>query len=249
MKYSDEPIKCRSFFSCIFFLHTNIFPYAVRLAMNSIAQSKKRKRSYNSDEVRATVRAYKAAKKFVNDHPSSTLSPIEIAQETSGGASKRQIERWIKMDNSDAARRNRLRHRGKKVKIKIEFQWLAIGHVLHRRSRLLVVHRDHVVEFLLNHLHLKVHREYVSKLLNKFGISVQRVLPRETRMTDEKVVDDAIELIAEIRREGWKPHNTYIMDETGLWSNVVDSYTYSPVNSCEFLNKRKFAHFSFVEGV
>lgn len=207
--------------------------------MSGINKSLKRKRSYSGDVVRATLRAFKSAKKFVDDHPGSALDPMKVAQETSGGASKRQVYRWFRSDNTDTARKKRLRKRGATKKIKIECQWLAVGHVLNRRAALLSVHRKEVAEFFLNHLHLIVHHEYVSKMLGKFGITVQRILPRESRMTDEQVVRDAIELIAEIRREKWKPRNTFIMDETGLWSNDVGNYTYNIVNSYDFHETKK----------
>lgn len=183
--------------------------------------------------MRATVRAYRALEEFMNDHPGLDLDPMEIAIATSGGASDREIYRWINSDNSECARINRLSRRGTKPKIPIEFKWLAVGFVLHRRSFLLVVHREHVIEFFGNYLHIKVQPQYISKMLSTFGMSLQTAMPRESRMTDEEVVDASIHLLAEIRREGWKPHNTFIMDETGAWSNVVSSKTYNPINSYE----------------
>lgn len=203
--------------------------------MSNQSRSLKRKRSYSGDTMRATVRAFQAVEHFMNDHPGPGPDPMEIAVATSGGASERQIYRWIISDISERARVDRLSRRGAKPQIPMEFKWLAVGFVLHRRSCLLVVHRENVIEFFGNFLHLKVQPQYISKMLSSFGISLQTVLPRESRMTDEEVVDESINLLAEIRREGWKPHNTFIMDETGAWSNVVSSKTYNPVNSYELL--------------
>jgi hypothetical protein len=216
--------------------------------MSHQSRSLKRKRSYSGDTIRATVRAFRAVEEFMNDHPDLDLDPMVIAIATSGGASERQIYRWINSDNSERSRVNRLRHRGTKPKHPIEFKWLAVGFVLHRRSLLLVVRREHVIEFYGNFLHIKVQPQYISKMLSTFGLSLQTALPRESRMTDEEVVDSAINLLAEIRREGWKPENTFIMDETGAWSNVVSSKTYNPINSYEyfqFLKTRFSCTFQF----
>lgn len=209
------------------------FPPPKPQFMSDQSHTLKRKRSYSGDTMRATVRAFRALEGFMNDHPDLDLDPMEIAIATSGGASERQIYRWINSDNSEGARVNRLSRRGTKPKIPFEFKWLAVGFVLHRRSFLLVVHREHVIEFFGNYLHIKVQPPYISKMLSSFGISLQTAMPRESRMTDEEVVDSSINLLAEIRREGWKPQNTFIMDETGAWSNVVSSKTYNPINSYE----------------
>jgi hypothetical protein len=220
--------------------------------MNGIHNSKKRKRSYSGDEVRAALLTFESVKRFKKDHHGSGLAPMEIARAASGGASARQIRRWKNMDISDKARKQRLSMRATKAKISIQLQWLAVGFVLHRRLSLLVVHREHVVDFFYNYLRMKVHPEYISKLMKEYGLSMQTVLPRESRMADEKVVDDAVALIAEVRSEGWRPDNTFIMDETGAWSNVVSSKTYNPINSYanvhflklnQFFCFRSFQHF------
>jgi hypothetical protein len=82
---------------------------------------------------------------------------------------------------------------------------------------------------------MKVHPEYVSKIMGEYGLSFQKAMGRESRMVDEKVVDDAIKFLEEFRNEGWKPINTYFMDETGAWSNVGPSGTYKPINSYEII--------------
>jgi len=195
----------------------------------------KRTHSYSGDTARAAVRAFTSAEVFMIEHPGSGPRPIEVAQTASGGASKSEIYLWQNTDMSDKAIKNRLSKRGSKPVYPEELKKLAVGYVLNHRLSLHAVDRALVVDFFFSYLNMKVHAEYVSKLMGDYGLSFQKAMDRESRMVDKKVVEDAIEFLEEFRREGWRPDNTYFMDETGAWSNIGPGGTYNPINSYEIL--------------
>jgi hypothetical protein len=136
---------------------------------------------------------------------------------------------------SDKAIKKRLSKRGSKPVYPDDVKKLAVGYVLDHRLSLNAVDRALVVDFFTSFIKMKVHPEYVSKIMGEYGLSFQKAMGRESRMVDEKVVDDAIKFLEEFRNEGWKPINTYFMDETGAWSNVGPSGTYNPINSYEII--------------
>jgi hypothetical protein len=190
----------------------------------------KRTRSYSGDTARAARRSFMNAAKNCNSNPALVPSPLSVAKSTSGGASKTTIYRWMNTDMSEKAMNSRLSHRGRKALLSDDMEALVIGFVVDRRLNLLAVHRDDILDFALSFLHKKLQPQYISNLLKKYHITLQTTLPRQGRMIDLEVVDDATQLITELRNEEWKPDEIIVMDETGAWSNTVQKNTYHFIN-------------------
>jgi hypothetical protein len=186
----------------------------------------KRKRSYSTDTQHAAFRALEAAQPShdVQDPPSWT--PVELATLVSGGASKRSIYRWRRKDMSEAAVQERLGHRGRRPLLSEDHEHLLVGHVIHLRLGLKVVSRQDLLDFASAYLDAKLHPPFLSKLLKRHDISLQRTRGRLSRTTNVEVVEGAIKVISHLRELSLPPHRILVMDETGLWSNVVSKMTY-----------------------
>jgi len=185
-----------------------------------------RKRSYSGDTARASIRALKAARTESVSHPGHALAPAAVAQSSSGGASRRTIYRWLTSDMSQEAIAERLSHRGRHALLSEAQEALLIGNVVDRRLNLLPVERSTVIDFSEAYLNKHLRPQYVSSVLAKYALSLQRTLPRASRMLDLEVVEDALKTIVDLREEGWAPRNILVMDETGIWSNTVSNRTY-----------------------
>jgi hypothetical protein len=129
----------------------------------------------------------------------------------------------------------RLSRRGRKPTLSEAQEKLLIGHVIRHRLELHAVERSTVTGFARAYLRKKLRPQFVSDLLNKYGLSLQRSLPRASRMVDEEVVEGALKIIVELRAEGWDPKAILAMDETGIWSNTIPKKTYHFVNWFEFI--------------
>ena len=85
---------------------------------------------------------------------------------------------------------------------------------------------DHVLSQLPQRNPLSaVHLCTTEALRLVFAENHDKVIP----LVSDQVVDDAMKAIVELRGRGYAPEHTYVMDETGLWSNVMQPHTYSPV--------------------
>lgn len=198
------------------------------------------KRSYSGDTARASVRAYKAARTEKTSHPGLALVPLSIAQATSGGASRQTIYNWLHTDISQEAITERLSHRGRHALLSEAQEALLVGNVMDHRLNLLPVERRTVIDFAAAYLNKNLRPQFVSTMLQKRGISLQQSLPRGSRLVDLQVVAEALKIIVELREEGWAPRNILVMDETGIWSNIVPKKTYHFRNWCE-----KSAHLGY----
>lgn len=185
-----------------------------------------KKRSYSGDTARASIRAFKAARTEHVPHPGLAPAPAAVAQSSSGGASRATIYRWVNSDMSQDAIIERLSHRGRHALLSEAQEALLIGNVIDRRLNLLPVERGTVIDFSEAYLNKHLRPQYVSSVLAKYAISLQRTLPRASRMLDLEVVEDALKTIVELREEGWAPRNILVMDETGIWSNSISKRTY-----------------------
>jgi hypothetical protein len=191
------------------------------------------KRSYSGDTARASIRAFKAARTEQVAHPGLALAPLSVAQATSGGASRRTIYNWLHSNMSEEAISERLSHRGRHALLSEAQEALAVGNVIDHRLSLLPVERHTVIDFAAAYLNKNLRPQFVSAMLQKHGISLQQSLARGSRLVDLEVVDDALKIIVELRKEGWAPRNIVVMDETGIWSNTVPKKTYHFRNWCE----------------
>lgn len=186
----------------------------------------KRKRSYSGEAKRAAVRVLESGRKVAKSSGSHSISPYQLASHAAGGASKATVYRWLHEDLCDEAIEERLSQRGISAKFTVEQDSLMVGYAIHRRLHLKTVCRDDIIKFARHYLNVTPRPQYISELLNKHGLTLQVTRARNSRMTSEEVVLDAIATVLEIRQYGFPPDRIIIMDETGLWSNVVKQRTY-----------------------
>jgi hypothetical protein len=112
------------------------------------------------------------------------------------------------------------------VKYSDEQNALMVGYAVDRRVNLLSVARDNIIDFAKDYLGINPRSQYISVLMKRNGLTLQKSRGRSVRMVSEEVVADAILVILEVRQYGFPPHRVLVMDETGLWSNVVQPHTY-----------------------
>lgn len=188
------------------------------------------KQSYASSVKRATVRFIHSSPEWaeVQKGKRLRLSPslLDQARTIAGGASNDSIRRWLDTDISDDAEEERLSHRGRKPGHSVDFRMICLGHGIKRRLDLLPLSAEHIIEFARGCFNVELRQPYVSELLTSHGITSQLAMARNSRMTDPKVADDSVEFILELRRAANEFPGLLGMDETGLWSNVVERRTY-----------------------
>lgn len=215
-----------------FFLATSpSFPLRSSLAFLYIYIVKmKRHRSYSVDTKTATVA-------FVKSHPEweeiqggvrERLShPVmSQAQALSGGASEDAIHRWLFEDISPSAEKERLSHRGAKPMFPEDLIKLAIGYAIDVRLDLQALTRQKIIDFVHGFCGIEPQPQRISEWLEDHGFSSQMSRPRGSRMTDLEVANDAVEFLLALRARNLRPDQILFMDETGLWSNLVERRTY-----------------------
>ena len=109
---------------------------------------------------------------------------------------------------------------------------LLVGFATSRRSVLEPVSLAILSQFCESYLSAKPSLATLSNIMLRNGFSSQKALKRNSRMTSEDVVGDAIDALEEIRSFNFPPHRILCMDETGLWSNVTAPKTYHFRNWC-----------------
>jgi hypothetical protein len=187
---------------------------------------RRRGEHYNIQRRKAAVDVYEAVKRARKNGSLNSLTPISLAQVASGGAARSQIYRWLTQNLSDEANESEIR-RGRPPRMLSEDQEaLVVGMAVSRRSVLESVSLDLLQQFCNNYLMLKPSLSTLSILMHRHGFSSQKVLKRNSRMTCSEVVDDAIDLLEQIRSFHFPPHRILSMDETGLWCNVTAPKSY-----------------------
>jgi len=188
------------------------------------------KQSYPASVKRAVVRIIHGSPEWeeVQNGKRLRLSPdlMDQARLAAGGASNDSIRRWLETDISDEAEKERLSHRGRKPGHSEDFRMICLGHGIKRRIALLSLSADHIIDFARGCFNVTLRQPYVSELLTSHGLTSQLAMARNSRMTDPKVADDCVEFILELRRAAKDFPGLIAMDETGLWSNVVQRRTY-----------------------
>lgn len=182
--------------------------------------------------MRAAKRVFLAQRQAPHDVDSSHPPPYLLASAAAHGASRREIYRWLAHDLSEEKIKERLSHRGRHRKFSEEMDNLMIGYVIDRRLEFLSVSRDIVKSFAVDYLGVNPRPQYISEILAKSGLTLQTSKARNSRLTSEAVVNDAIATIIKIRELGFPPERIVVFDETGLWSNVVQPHTYHFKNWC-----------------
>lgn len=194
------------------------------------------KQSYSSATKQATVRFIQASSEWAELRKGKRLrlSPalLEQARTVSGGASNDSIHRWLNTDISDEAEEERLSRRGRKPGHSEDFRMVCLGFGISRRLEFLTLSGEHIIDFARGCFDVELRQQYVSELLTSYGITSQLAMSRNSRMTDPKVADESVEFILELRRGEKKFPRLMAMDETGLWSNVVERRTYHFRNQC-----------------
>lgn len=198
--------------------------------------SSKEKRSYPFGVKLATVRIVKAQSDWeeIQEGKRRRLSAdtLTLARAASGGASDDAIRKWLNSnidedpEIAEKEEKERLSLRGAKLKLESDFQALLVGHAIHRRLSFRAVNAQDLIDFARGTFGIDIAQQRISEILIAYGFSSQLSMGRNSRMTDEKVAEDCVAFILELRvlRKTFK--KLMVMDETGLWSNVVARLTY-----------------------
>jgi len=184
------------------------------------------KRSYTFDERKNFLEFVDAARK----DPELSYRPLSQLLVLVAGPrpvpTQQTFYRWKREDLSLSQYHTRLHLRGKRCSLTIEQKQLLLGYACDRRRSLMAVSLKDLRDFSSTHLHSKLLNSTTSKYMQEAGFSSQRSLKRNSRMTTQKVVDDSIAFLGVVRSYAYSSDRIIIMDETGLWSNVVKPRTY-----------------------
>ena len=150
----------------------------------------------------------------------------KLATVASGGASRAEVFRWLKLDLSIAAVSQKEERRGAPALLSDDQEAFLVGFALAIRSILEPVTLTTLQQFCKSHLSLTPSLPTLSRTMTCHGFSSQKAMTRSSRLVTESVVDDALSCIEEIRSYEFPPDQVLFMDETGLWSNVRQRSTY-----------------------
>jgi hypothetical protein len=207
----------------------------------------KRKHSYSSDTKAAVVAFVKGTSAWAEIqegvHERLPSPVIAQAQHLAHGASEDAIHRWLFEDISPAAEQERLSHRGAKPMFPEDFIKLAVGYAVDLRLDLQSVNREKIIDFIHGFCDIKPQPQRVSEWLADHGFSSQMSIPRSSRMTHLEVANEAVDFLLALRARKLQPNQILFMDETGLWSNIVDRRTYHFVNLCAIITSLKLIVF------
>ena len=168
---------------------------------------------------------------------------VKLASGTDHPPSVRTVYQWMRENLDQQQYMARLSCRGRRPKLTPEQTQLLLGYACHRRQALETVSLQSLVDFSSAHLRTNLSVNTISRIMRDHGFSSQRAMQRESRMTTKKLVDDAIEFLADLRSYVYTPDRIIVMDETGLWSNVVAPKTYHYRNGCGTSTFRSLSNF------
>jgi hypothetical protein len=201
---------------------------------------------FHIERKRAATEVYRALKLLSEEKGEIPISPIRLASIAAGGASPRQIYRWLNEDLTDEGQTLKKSQKGPYPLLSDDQELLVVGFTISCRLSLVPVTLSSLSDFCKSYLNLEVSNSKLSRIMNRHGFSNQKVLGRNSRMVDEKVVEDALAAVEEIRSFNFPPELIISMDETGLWSNVINPRTYHFKSWCariEFLISYIFVNF------
>jgi len=159
-------------------------------------------------------------------YPFKSKDAVKLASVASGGASNREVLRWMKKDLSPATVSQKPENRGAARLLTEDQESLVVGFALSSRTSLQPVTLETLSQFCASHLSVTPSHPTLSRNMSEHGFSSQKAMDRSSRMVTEEVVDAAISSIQEIRSYGFPSDQLLFMDETGLWSNVRQPRTY-----------------------
>jgi transposase len=191
-------------------------------------------KKYEIGRIKAALAVFNAARTAEIEKPPKTLRPTEWASIAAGGASRDIIYKWQKKDWSQEELVDRIEKREGRRVLSEDQEKLLLGFATSMRASLEPVTLSQLSDFCASYFNKKISKSTFSRCLKGNSFSYQRVMPRNSRMISEEVVDEAIEVIEEIRSYNYPPSRIISMDETGLWSNVTAPKTYHFKNWCVF---------------
>jgi hypothetical protein len=191
---------------------------------------------YHIERKRAAVAVYEEAKRTIKEEGKNSLDPLALASAAAGGASDRSIYAWLKEDLSIESEENIIEARGRPSILTEDQEKLTIGYAAYTRSCLEPLSLKSIIKFTKSYLGVTLSNATISRIMKYYGFSSQQTMARNSRMTGEEVVEDAIDFIEEVRSYKMPPEKILAMDETGLWSNVTKPRTYHFKNWYVFLS-------------
>lgn len=202
------------------------------------------KRSYTYEEREMILNFVSNAKKDPNLRRYTIARLLQLVSPPDRVPDVNTYTRWKHEGLTEMAYHQRLSRRGVSKKLTRIQEQLLIGYGCERRRNLLSVSQADLIDFASSHMNINLSKSTISRIMQRAGLSSQHSMKRETRMTTEKVVDDAINFLQDVRDYNYPPDRILVMDETGLWSNVVDSRTYHFRNGCATLTLSLFKFFA-----
>lgn len=184
------------------------------------------KRSYSYSEKQHVVNVLKGLEENPTCANLSRTQKMQIASGSDHPPSRATIYRWKKEALTEEEHMARLQQRGRPPKLTNEQNQLLCGFACSLRQSHETVSLQCLQDFCSTHFAVTLSSSALSKRMVKWGFSSQRAMKRESRMVSKKVVDDSIDLVTTVRGYDYPPNRILVMDETGLWSNVVAPYTY-----------------------
>jgi transposase len=184
------------------------------------------KRSYTFAEKQHVLSALKRLEEDPATSHLTSARRIQLAAGADHPPSRAAIYRWKSEALTEAQHNARLQRRGRSSKLTDEQKQLMCGFACYLRHSQETVSLQRLRDFSSAHLGETLANSTISDLMHSWGFSSQRAMKRESRLTTQKVVDDAIDLLTTVRSFGYSLDCIIVMDETGLWSNVVAPNTY-----------------------
>ncbi len=195
---------------------------------------------YSIGRKRASVDVYRAAMRRRKERSTKPLTPLELARAAAGGASRARIYAWLNEDLSEQAVEARVERRGGRRLLTDDQERLLVGFAVSTRTSLQPVTLTDLGKFCHSHFGVRPSICTLSETMSSHGLSSQKAMTRNSRMTSQLVVEDALLTIEEIRSYNFPPRRLIFMDETGLWSNVRAPKTYHFRNWYDILTSFSF---------
>jgi transposase len=179
------------------------------------------KRSYAYEERERILRSVSSAREQPELSTLTIPQLLELACPLPPVPHARTYRRWKREEVSREDHKARLSRRGRHRKLSEQQEKLLIGYACDRRRSLLAVTQADLIDFAKSHFNVTLRKGDITNITQRAGFSSQKAMKRESRMTTQKVVDDSIAFLEEVRSYNYSLDRIIVMDETGLWSNVV----------------------------
>jgi transposase len=188
------------------------------------------KRSYTYEERERIVQFVSSTKERPEMSSFTIAQLLELACPHAPLPHVNTYLRWKREHLSLEEHKAHLSLRGRHRKVSEQQEKLLIGYACDRRGSLLAVTQADLIDFAKSHFNITLPKWVITYITKRAGFSSQKAMNRESRMTTQKVVDDSIAFLEEVRSYKYSLDRIIIMDETGLWSNIVAPRTLHFVN-------------------